>query len=51
MVSVFKGLREDFTKDFAFEGRLEDQVRAGQEGKPSSAEKTECTKVWQQGKA
>lgn len=48
-LSLFKGFREDFTKDLALEGRLVDQVRVCQEVKPLrrvQQRMTECTK-WQ----
>lgn len=46
-LNLFKGSREDFTKDLAFEGRLEDQVRVCQEVEPLGRVQqrmTDCTK-------
>lgn len=51
-LNLFKGSREDFTKDLVFEGRVEDEVRVCQEVKPlerTQQRMTECTK-WQQGR-
>ena len=53
MIYICEAFGEGFTKDLAFEGRFEDQVRVFQELKPLGRiqqRTTGCAEKWQQGK-